>query len=162
MGFLSGLFGKNDEIQIGAPTAGSLIPLAEVSDPTFSGEILGKGAAVIPADGKFCAPADGVVATIFPTGHAAAVKTKNGVNVLLHIGIDTVKLQGKYFTIHVEEGRQVKKGDLLIEADLEKIRAAGYETVTPVVICNSGDFQKIRMAETGEVTTGDTMLLLKR
>ena len=115
MKLFQNLFAKDNSIEIGAPAAGKLVSIKEVSDPTFSEEVLGKGAAIIPADGKFYAPAAGTVSTIFPTGHAAAITSSEGVEILIHIGLDTVKLEGKHFTIHASEGQEVKKGDLLLE-----------------------------------------------
>ncbi len=105
---------------------------------------------------------DGTVNTVFPTGHAAALTSSDGVEVLLHIGLDTVKLNGKHFTIHVEEGQQIKKGDLLLEADLEQIKAAGYDTITPVIVCNTEEFAEIAMAEVQAVEAGDVVLNLKK
>lgn len=162
MGFLKDLFGRSDGIKICAPCAGRLRPLQEVEDPTFSAGLLGQGIAIVPTDGKFYAPADGIVATVFPTGHAAAIKTTGDADVLLHIGLDTVKLNGKYFTIYVEEGQQVKKGDLLLEADLEAVREAGYDTSTPIVICNTDAFDKIETSGAGEVAAGDEILRLTK
>lgn len=160
MGFLKTVFGKTDGIRIGSPCRGRLKALQEVKDPTFSAGILGPGIAIVPSEGKFYAPADGIVATLFPTGHAAAIKTDEGVKLLLHIGLDTVKLNGKHFTIHVEEGQRVKQGDLLLEADLEAVRAAGYDTTTPVVICNADAFEKISTSDAEEVSRGDEILSL--
>lgn len=162
MGFLKKFLGKTGGIQICAPCAGKLLALQEVKDPTFSEGILGQGVAILPSDGKFYAPADGTVATIFPTGHAAAIRTTDGADILLHIGLDTVKLNGKHFTIHAEEGQQVKKGDLLLEADLEAVRAAGYDTATPIVISNSDIFDKIESSGAEEVSTGDEILRLSK
>lgn len=165
MGLLQNIFGggkKDEGIQIGAPVAGKLVPLSEVSDPTFSDGILGQGAAVIPTDSQFFAPVDGTVTTIFPTGHAAAITSTDGVEVLIHIGLDTVKLNGKHFTIHAEEGQQVKKGDLLLEADLDRIKEEGYDIITPVIICNTDDFAEVAMAEAGDVQAGDVVLNLKK
>ena len=160
MGFLKNFLGKTGGMQIYAPCAGKLSALKEVKDPTFSSGILGPGVAILPSDGKFYAPADGTVATVFPTGHAAAVRTTDGAEVLLHIGLDTVKLKGKHFTIHAEEGQQVKKGDLLLEADLEAVRAAGYDTTTPIIISNFEVFEKIETSGAGEVSVGDEILRL--
>ena len=110
MGLLKDIFGsKENKIQVVAPVAGKLVPLSEVSDPTFSEEILGQGAAVIPSENEFLSPVDGTVTTVFPTGHAVALTSVEGVEILLHIGLDTVKLNGKHFTIHAEEGQQVKR-----------------------------------------------------
>lgn len=160
MGFLKNFLGKTGGMQIFAPCAGKLLPLREVKDPTFSTGILGQGVAIVPSDGRFYAPADGTVATVFPTGHAAAIRTTDGAEVLLHIGLDTVKLKGKYFTIHAEEGQQVKKGDLLLEADLEAVSAAGYDTITPIIISNFEVFEKIETSGAGEVSVGDEILRL--
>lgn len=162
MKFFQNLFAKGGGIVIGAPVSGKLVSIKEVSDPTFSEEILGKGAAVIPSDGKVYAPADGVISTIFPTGHAAAVTTDSGVEILIHVGLDTVKLDGKHFTIHASEGQKVKKGDLLLEADLEQIKAEGYDIITPVIVCNSDEFSEIGMMEPGEVSRGADILKLQK
>lgn len=162
MGFLKNFMGKTEGIHIYAPCAGKLLPMREVKDPTFSTGILGSGVAIVPADGKFYAPADGTVATVFPTGHAAAIRTEDGAEVLLHIGLDTVKLKGKHFTIHAEEGQQVKKGELLLEADLEAVSAAGYDTATPIVICNFEIFEKIEISGAKEVSVGDEILRLMK
>lgn len=165
MGLFQTIFGggkKEEVIEIFAPAAGKLVPLSEVSDPTFSEGILGQGAAVIPTGNQFFSPVDGTVNTVFPTGHAAALTSSDGVEVLLHIGLDTVKLNGKHFTIHVEEGQQVKKGDLLLEADLEQIKAAGFDTITPVIVCNTEEFAEIAMAEAQDVEAGDVVLNLKK
>lgn len=160
MGFLRDFFGKSDEIQVCAPCAGRLISLREIDDPTFSEGILGQGTAILPSDGRFYAPVDGTVYTVFPTGHAAAIKTAEGAEVLLHIGLDTVKLKGEHFTIHVEEGQQVKKGQLLLEADLEAIGAAGYDTATPIIISNSDAFRGIDATGPKKVKMGDEILRL--
>ena len=153
---------KDNSIKIGAPISGRLVSIKEVSDPTFGEEILGKGAAVIPDDGKVYAPADGTVSTVFPTGHAVAMATDDGVEILVHVGLDTVKLDGKHFTIHAQEDQKVKKGDLLLEVNLEQVKAEGYDTITPIVICNSDDFAEIKMAQPGEVAHGDDILTLQK
>ncbi len=164
MGLLKDIFGtKEERMQVVSPVAGKLVPLSEVSDPTFSDEILGQGAAVIPSENQFVSPVDGTVTTVFPTGHAVALTSSDGVEVLLHIGLDTVKLNGKHFTIHAEEGQQVKKGDLLLEADLEQIKAEGFDIITPVVICNSEEFSEIGMARSSQVTAGNVIInIIKR
>lgn len=163
MGFMKSIFGKKDEgLKICAPVSGRLVPLSEVSDPTFADGILGQGAAVIPTDGRFLSPVDGTVTTVFPTGHAAAITSTDGVEVLLHIGLDTVKLNGTHFTIHAEEGQQVKRGDLLLEADLEQIKAAGYDTITPIVICNTDAYAEVAKAEAESVEPGDAVIVIKK
>lgn len=162
MKLFQNLFGKGSGIEIAAPAAGRLVAIREVNDPTFADEILGKGVAVIPADGRICAPADGTVSTVFPTGHAAALTTDSGVEILIHIGLDTVKLNGKHFTVHAKEGDKVKKGDLLLEADIGKIREEGYDTITPMVVCNSDEFSKFEIAPSGDVSQGDVVLTLEK
>ena len=162
MKLFQNIFGKDSGIDIGAPVTGTLISITEVNDPAFSGEILGMGVSVIPSDTRICAPVDGTVSTVFPTGHAAAVTSKEGAEILIHVGLDTVKLDGKHFTIHASEGQEVKKGDLLLEADIEQIKADGYDITTPVVICNSDEFSEFHMAEPGTVSQGDHILNLKK
>ena len=156
------MFAKDNGIKIGAPVAGTLMSIQEVNDPAFSGEILGKGVAVVPAGTRICSPVDGTVSTVFPTGHAAAVTSKDGAEILIHVGLDTVKLDGRHFTIHASEGQEVKKGDLLLEADIEQIKAEGYDITTPIVICNSDDFSDIHPREPGAVSQGDEILILKK
>ena len=141
MGLFDFMKGKKG-MEIGAPVKGECIPIGKVADPTFAEEILGKGMAILPAEGKIYAPADGVVTTVFPTGHAVGMTTSEGVEILIHVGLDTVQLKGQFFTIVAEADQKVKKGDLLLEADLEQISSAGYDTVTPVIICNSTIFLK--------------------
>lgn len=162
MKLFQGLFGKDEGIRLMSPAAGKLVSIHDVSDPTFSDEILGKGAAVIPSDNRICAPADGTITTVFPTGHAVAVTTAEGVEVLIHVGLDTVKLNGRHFTIHAQEGQEVKTGDLLLEADLDEIRKEGFDIITPVVICNSDEFSKIMPQEPAEVTKEDCIIIIKK
>ncbi len=161
MKILQNLFAKGG-IVVGAPVAGSLVSIKEVSDPTFGEEILGKGVAIIPSANQICAPVDGKVATAFPTGHAVAVVGNDGMEILIHVGLDTVKLNGEHFTIHVQEGQEVKKGDLLLEADLEQIKAAGYDIITPVVICNSDEFTEIQAEAPKTVAPGDDIIKLRK
>lgn len=161
MKFFQNLFTKSG-IVIGAPVSGKLVSIKEVSDPTFGEEILGKGAAIIPTAGQVYAPVDGKVATVFPTGHAIALVGSDGEEILIHVGLDTVKLNGQHFTVHVEEGQEVKKGDLLLEADLEQIKTAGYDIITPVVICNSDDFSQIEEEASREVKPGEDILRLQK
>lgn len=161
MKLFQNLFSKGD-IVIGAPVAGKLVSIKEVSDPTFGDEILGKGAAIIPSDGRVYAPVDGKVATVFPTGHAIALVGSDGEEILIHVGLDTVKLNGKYFTIHVEGEQQIKKGELLLEADLDQISAAGYDIITPIVVCNTDDFTQVQPETPGEVKQGDDILKLQK
>ncbi len=156
-------FKKSNEIVIAAPVDGQCVPLSEVSDPTFGEGILGKGAAVIPSTGEIYAPADGEISTIFPTGHAVALTTKDGAEVLIHVGLDTVQLEGKHFETKVANGQKVKKGDLLIKADVAAIKEAGYDVITPVIICNTDAYAQVNvLAENKAVVHGDDLLEIKK
>ena len=148
----------NKKTEIYSPVNGKIIDLAEVNDDAFRTGALGKGCAVIPENGEFCAPADGKVAAVFETGHAVGMVTDDGVEILIHIGLDTVKLEGKYFTAHVKSGDTVKKGDLLISVDIDAIKAEGYDMTTPVVVTNSKDY--LDVVETSETNAqcGDLLL----
>lgn len=123
-----------------APIEGRVIALSQVDDPTFAEEILGKGVAIEPAKGEVYAPVDGEILTVFDTKHAYGIKGDNGVELLIHIGIDTVKLGGEHFTACVKDGDRVKKGDLIAKFDINGIKAAGYSTVTPVIVSNTADY----------------------
>lgn len=123
-----------------APIEGKVIALSQVEDPTFAEEILGKGVAIEPAKGEVYAPVDGEILTVFDTKHAYGIKGDDGVELLIHIGIDTVKLGGEHFTACVKDGDRVKKGDLIAKFDLDGIKAAGYSTVTPVIVSNTADY----------------------
>ena len=146
---------------IKAPTAGRAAALSEVNDDVFSQEVLGKGAAIFPEEGKVYAPADGTVTIFFETGHAIGMETDNGAEILIHVGIDTVNLQGKYFTPKAKVGDQVKAGDLLLEFDLDAIRKEGFDTVIPVIVTNTPDYQDISPASSGSVKPGDDFIALK-
>lgn len=149
---------KKKGIVLGAPLEGECVSLKQVNDPTFSEEILGKGIAIVPADGKVYAPANGEISTVFPTGHALGLTTEDGVEVLIHIGLDTVKLNGQHFTIRANAGDIVSKGDLLIEADIEQIKAAGYDVITPMIICNTTDYASVEGKTGKTVKPGDDCL----
>lgn len=125
---------------IACPIEGEVIPLATISDETFASGLLGKGIAIIPSRGRVVAPVDGTVASLFKTGHAIGIESERGSEILIHVGIDTVKLDGLYFTTYVKPGDKIKAGDLLIEFNIDKIMEAGFETTTPVIISNSDDY----------------------
>lgn len=145
-----------------SPVNGTQIPLAEVADETFASEMLGATVAVEPADGKIVAPCDGEVSNIFETGHAVCITTEAGGELLIHIGIDTVKMDGKGFTKKVSDGDKVHAGDILIEADLEEIKNAGYQTTTMMILTNTDEFGNVTKAEPAEVkTTSKVMTLTK-
>ena len=162
MKLFENLFTGGGRVEISAPVTGKLICIGEVKDDVFSKEVLGKGIAIIPSGNRFVSPTDGTVGTIFPTGHGVAVISNEGAEILIHIGIDTVKLQGKHFTVHVKEGQKVKRGELLLEAQIKQIEAEGYDIVTPIVICNSYDFFEYQAAEPGEIRQGENILRFKR
>ena len=145
-----------------SPVNGTQIPLAEVADETFASEMLGATVAVEPADGKIVAPCDGEVSNIFETGHAVCITTESGGELLIHIGIDTVKMDGKGFTKKVSDGDKVHAGDILVEADLEEIKNAGYQTTTMMILTNTDEFGNVTKAEPTEVkTTSKVMTLTK-
>ncbi|MCR5156204.1 MAG: PTS glucose transporter subunit IIA [Butyrivibrio sp.] len=160
MGIFDSLF-KGKSIEICAPVKGQAVSITKVSDPTFAQEMVGKGIAIEPSEGKFYAPCDGQLVALFPTGHAFCMLSDDGAEVLVHIGIDTVKLKGEHFTIHATQGQSVKKGDLIVEADLEKIKEAGYETITPVIVSNPTKFSNIEKKD-GAIAAGDPVILLKK
>lgn len=143
---------------IGAPVAGEAVPLSDVAEAIFAQEIIGKGAAIHPTDGKIYSPVDGKVQTLFDTTHAVSIRSAEGAEILIHIGMDTIKLQGEHFTAHTHTGAQVKKGDLLIACDFKAIRSKGFDIITPVVICNYDQFAKIH-ALTGHMVRPQDPLL---
>lgn len=148
----------DNEISITSPVEGKVIPLTEVKDPTFSQEILGKGAAIIPEKGVVYAPFDGKVDAVFETGHALGLVSEDGVELLVHVGIDTVNLKGKYFTPKKKSGDAMKKGDILLEFDIDKIKADGYDVTTPIIISNTEQFAKVKACE-DKVVTKESKLL---
>lgn len=139
---------------------GKVVPLEQVPDEAFSGKVLGDGCAIEPADGKLYAPCDGVIDTVFDTCHAVNMRSDQGAELLLHVGIDTVKLGGKYFTAHVQDGQQVKTGDLLLSFDADKIRQAGYQLTTPLIVCNSEDYDKMEPLAYDIIRAGAAFLRL--
>ena len=148
--------GKN--IKIMAPIVGKVQALSEVEDAAFSQGLLGNGVAIEPTVGKVVAPADGVLTTLFPTKHAIGLTTNDGVEILIHIGMDTVQLDGKHFTAKIAQGDQVKKGQVLVEFDIEAIKAEGYSLVTPIIITNTQDYADIVETDQKIVSTDDTLI----
>ena len=140
---------------------GTAVKLEDVEDEVFSQKILGEGAAVEPSEGKLYAPCDGKIDSVFDTKHAVNMVSSDGVEILLHIGIDTVKLGGQYFEAHVSDGQEVKKGDLLISFDMDKIKAAGYKVTTPLIIGNTDDYASVEPAAENSISAGDIILKIK-
>lgn len=150
------------EEEIKSPVKGKVIPLAEVTDETFASEMLGTTVAVEPEDGKIVAPCDAEVLNVFDTGHAVCLTTQSGGELLIHVGVDTVKMEGKGFTKKVSDGAKVNAGDVLIEADLDTIRAAGYPATTMVILTNADDFAEVTKAEPGPAAIDQTIMNLKK
>ncbi len=144
-----------------AHAVGEIRLMNQVEDDVFSGLILGDGVAVEPAEGKIYAPADGEISNVAETKHAVGISTPGGAELLIHVGIDTVALQGKYFDVKVQEGQQVKKGDLLLTFDMDAVKAAGYKCTTPLIVTNTDDYHAVRPLATGMVKPGDTILEVK-
>ena len=153
---------KSGGIEIGAPVKGKTVPINQVNDPTFAEEILGKGVATIPEDGNIYAPADGTIDLMFDTLHAFSMTTTDGVELLVHIGLETVALKGEHFTAHKATGDSVKKGDLLISADLEALKGLGIDMITPMVVCNTGDYQSVEPVTGQDVDPGATILTIMK
>ena len=144
------------DIRLDSPLHGRLIPLSEVTDPAFASGAMGRGAAVADPEGRVVSPVDGEVTVLFATKHAIGIHSADGVDLLIHVGVDTVKLEGKHFTSHVAQGDTVQKGQLLLEFDPDAIRAEGYETTTPVLVTNAADYGKITFTLDGaEISSGD-------
>ena len=148
--------------EITSPVNGTVVLTAEVADETFASEMLGTTVAVEPTDGKIVAPCDGEVMNIFETGHAVCIATECGAELLIHIGIDTVSMEGKGFVKKVEDGAKVHKGDVLIEADLDEIRAAGHPATTMMILTNADDFSKVEKTAAGTVTTADLTMKIEK
>lgn len=160
MGLFDFMKKKDDAEVIYAPVAGEAVESSQINDPTFGEEMLGKGMAIKPTDTKVYAPFDGTVAMVFDTKHAVSLISENGAEVLIHVGLDTVTLNGEHFTVHTEDGAAVKKGDLLLEFDKEAIAAAGFDTIIPVVVCNTDDYKEVRRKTGSVVQPGDTVMEL--
>ena len=148
------------DLSVNSPVEGKTIPLTQVSDEVFASGVLGKGVAVQPTSGKILAPADATVSMIYPTLHAIGLILDSGIEMMIHIGIDTVKLNGKYFEKHVQDGDHVKKGQLLVSFDIQKIEQAGYDLTTTVVVTNSKNYAAIGSTNKDNVTNNDQLLYL--
>ena len=151
----------NVSTELVSPLDGELLPLSEVKDEVFSSGAMGEGVAIEPSQGVLHAPDDGRVVMTFPTGHAIGMKTKDGAEILMHIGMDTVNLQGKGFETLVDKGDEVKAGDELVKFDIDEIHSAGYIVTTPIVVTNSKDYEKVLVVRQGEVKVGQEILDLE-
>lgn len=152
---------KMADAVLGAHMNGTMLLMTEVKDEAFASCALGDGVAIEPSEGKLYAPIDGTIANVFETKHAIGMVTDDDLELLMHIGIDTVRLGGKFFKAHVEAGQEVKKGDLLISFDMDAIRAAGYLLTTPMIVCNTDDYKSIKPLVTGTVKAGQDLLDVK-
>ena len=149
---------KDGKIALASPLKGKVLKLSEVKDEAFASGVLGQGAAVEPEEGVLYAPADGTVSALFPTGHAIGLTTQTGLELLMHVGMDTVQLDGKGFKAFVETGETVKQGQKLLEFDRKLISEAGYSLVTPVLVTNSDDFEQVEITGDEKVKAGDLLL----
>lgn len=150
--------GKTGAIVIYSHLNGTVVNLEDVNDDVFSQKILGEGIAVEPSEGKLYAPCDGKINSVFDTKHAVTIQSADGAEVLLHIGIDTVKLGGKHFESHVSDGQEIKKGDLLVTFDIDAIKAEGYQLTTPLIIANTDEYHAIYPAAQGNISAGSELL----
>ena len=143
-----------------SPLAGEIIALEDTPDAVFASGAMGKGVAIEPSVGEVVAPADGVIRLLFPTNHAIGLATDDGAELLIHVGMDTVALNGKGFTAHVVQGSKVKKGQLLLSFDIDTIKEAGYPVTTPIIVTNMSRFKDLKVLAEGEVDLGDTLFEL--
>ncbi|GAA2590165.1 hypothetical protein GCM10009862_30520 [Microbacterium binotii] len=145
------------DLEVFSPVDGTVVPLSETPDAAFADGSLGQGVAIIPRSGALYAPFDATVAAAFPTGHAIGLRHADGAEVLIHIGIDTVKLAGEHFSLKVTGGQQVSKGDLLVEFDIEAIAAAGYDLTTPVIVTNADLYPTVASPASGPIAHGEPL-----
>ena len=149
------------KINVDASCEGSVIPMSDIPDNVFSEGMMGQCFAIEPVNGKVVSPANGTITAVFPSKHAIGILTDEGLELLLHIGIDTVNMNGEGFNCHVRQGQAVKKGELLVEVELEKVKKAGYPTMIIHVVCNSNDFQTIQLTNEKNVQAGQTVLTIE-
>jgi len=153
---------KKQPITIASPMDGTVIPMEEIPDEAFNSGVLGKCLAIEPSDGKVYAPADGVVESTFATKHAMNLVLDNGAEILIHMGLETVELKGKHFSVYKKDGEKIKQGDLLAEMHLEGVKEEGYSLLTPVVLCNTSAFSQVQMTGKKLVIHGDMLMELKK
>lgn len=157
------MFEKNAKtISLKAVEDGRTIPMDEVNDQTFAQELLGPGIAIVPSNGTVVSPINGTIATIMDTKHAVCIQGEDGLELIVHAGLDTVELNGKYYQTYKEIGDQVKAGDVLLEFDLEEITKAGYDVTTPIVITNLGDYKITKCLTGQQVKAGEEVIQLTK
>ena len=147
---------QNNTYMLGAVAKGKAVELKEVNDPTFNSGMLGQGVAIVPSEGKIYAPADGEIAMVFETLHAVSMTADNGVEILVH-----VKMNGDGFTGHVQAGDKVKKGDLMLSVDLDAVQAAGYDIVTPILVCNTDEYAAVEGLAGKDVVPGEDVVKIQ-
>ncbi len=152
----------NADVKISAPVEGKAVALKETADEVFASEALGKGIAIVPAKGEIFAPADGTLSVLYPTLHALGFVLDNGVELLIHIGINTVELNGECFTKYVEQGTRVKKGDLLVSFDIDEIKEKGYDPTVMVLVSNTDDFAGVDGIPGAKVTLDQDVIFIKQ
>ena len=156
-------FEKNAKtISLKAVEDGRTIPMDEVNDQTFAQELLGPGIAIVPSNGTVVSPINGTIATVMDTKHAVCIQGEDGLELIVHAGLDTVELNGKYYQTYKEIGDQVKAGDVLLEFDLEEITKAGYDVTTPIVITNLGDYKITKCLTGQQVKAGEEVIQLTK
>lgn len=157
------MFGKESkEITILSPMEGSVVPADQINDPTFKEQLLGPTIGIKPAGNRVVAPLSGSINSIFETGHALTIISDSGVELIIHIGLDTVQLKGRFFKIHAKDGDKIKPGDLLVEFDKDEIIKAGYDVITPIIICNAAMFSDIEMFTGKDAKEQDEIIRLKK
>lgn len=160
---LKKMFEKNAKtISLKAVEDGRTIPMDEVNDQTFAQELLGPGIAIVPSNGTVVSPINGTIATVMDTKHAICIQGEDGLELIVHAGLDTVELNGKYYQTYKEIGDQVKAGDVLLEFDLEEITKAGYDVTTPIVITNLGDYKITKCLTGQQVKAGEEVIQLTK
>lgn len=160
---LKKMFEKNAKtISLKAVEDGRTIPMDEVNDQTFAQELLGSGIAIVPSNGTVVSPINGTIATVMDTKHAVCIQGEDGLELIVHAGLDTVELNGKYYQTYKEIGDQVKAGDVLLEFDLEEITKAGYDVTTPIVITNLGDYKITKCLTGQQVKAGEEVIQLTK
>lgn len=160
---LKKMFEKNAKtISLKAVEDGRTIPMDEVNDQTFAQELLGPGIAIVPSNGTVVSPINGTIATVMDTKHAVCIQGEDGLELIVHAGLDTVELNGKYYQTYKEIGDRVKAGDVLLEFDLEEITKAGYDVTTPIVITNLGDYKITKCLTGQQVKAGEEVIQLTK